>query len=96
MRSCPSIVAGAAALCWSPHGPTTLGCAAQVAVMLAGLLPDPERSLSAMAVYQNSNALAFMVPLGLAIAVITRCAEPLPGLSACCLQLCRSACLGAS
>ncbi|KAK9831407.1 hypothetical protein WJX81_002476 [Elliptochloris bilobata] len=51
--------------------------ASEVAVMLAGLLPDPKRSLSAMAVYQNSNSLAFMVPLGLAIAVITRVSNDL-------------------
>ena len=46
--------------------------ASEVAVMSAGLLPDAERSLSAMAIYQNTNALCFMIPVGLSIACATR------------------------
>lgn len=49
--------------------------ASETAVMMAGLLPDPERDLSAMSVYQLSNAMCFMLPLGLAVAVGTRCAS---------------------
>ena len=46
--------------------------ASEVAVMAAGLLPDPQRQLSAMAIYQNTNALCFMIPVGLSIACATR------------------------
>ena len=55
---------GAEHACWDA------GClmisewwASEVAVMSAGLLPDAQRSLSAMAIYQNTNALCFMVKL---------------------------------
>ena len=46
--------------------------ASEAAVMSAGLLPDAERQLSAMAIYQNTSALCFMVPVGLSIACATR------------------------
>lgn len=46
--------------------------ASEVAVMSAGLLPDAERQLSAMAIYQNTNILLFMVPAGLSVACATR------------------------
>ena len=46
--------------------------ASEVAVMSAGLLPDAERSLSAMAIYQNTNDLGFTVSIGLSIACATR------------------------
>ena len=46
--------------------------ASETAVMMGGLLPDPERKLSAMNIYQLTNAMCFMLPLGLAVAVGTR------------------------
>lgn len=46
--------------------------ASEVAVMAAGLLPDAQRALSAMAIYQNTNVLCFMISVGLSIACSTR------------------------
>ena len=46
--------------------------ASEVAVLSAGYLAQPQLSLSAMAIYQNSNALAFMLPAGMAVACSTR------------------------
>ena len=41
-------------------------------VMMGGLLPDAQRQLSAMAIYQTTSALCFTLPMGIAIAVLTR------------------------
>lgn len=46
--------------------------ASETVVILGGLLPDPERQLSAMNIYQLTNAMCFMLPLGMAVAVGTR------------------------
>lgn len=46
--------------------------ASETAVMMGGLLPDAQRQLSAMAIYQTTNAMCFMLPLGIAVAVSTR------------------------
>ena len=46
--------------------------ACEVAVLSAGYLAQPQLSLAAMAIYQNSNALAFMLPAGMAVACSTR------------------------
>ncbi|KAK9818407.1 hypothetical protein WJX72_012193 [[Myrmecia] bisecta] len=51
--------------------------ASEVTLMLGGWLPDAQRQLSAMAIYQTTNALCFMVPLGLAVAMATRVANEL-------------------
>ena len=48
-----------------------------MAVLSAGYLAQPQLSLSAMAIYQNSNALAFMLPAGMAVACSTRCSHVL-------------------
>ena len=40
--------------------------------ILGGLLPDAERQLSAIAIYTTTNAMCFMLSLGLATAVSTR------------------------
>ena len=44
--------------------------ASEVAVLSAGYLAQPQLSLSAMAIYQNSNALAFMLPAGMAVRLL--------------------------
>ena len=46
--------------------------ASETVVIMGGLLPDPERQLSAMNIYQLTNAMCFMLPLGMAVAVGTR------------------------
>ena len=49
--------------------------AGEITVMMAGLLPDAEVQLAAMAIFQTTNDLCFMVPLGLSAAVSTRYAQ---------------------
>lgn len=51
--------------------------ASETAVMMGGLLPDAQRQLSAMAIYQTTNAMCFMLPLGIAVAVSTRVSNEL-------------------
>ena len=46
--------------------------ALEIAIMLAGLLPDSALQLSAMAIYNTTNELCFMVSNGVAAAVSTR------------------------
>lgn len=46
-------------------------------VMMGGLLPDAQRQLSAMAIYQTTSALCFTLPMGIAIAVLTRVSNEL-------------------
>ena len=48
--------------------------ASELSVMMGGLLPDAERQLSAIAIYQTTNAICFMLSLGISSAVATRCA----------------------
>lgn len=40
--------------------------------ILGGLLPDAERQLSAIAIYTTTNAMCFMLSLGISTAVSTR------------------------
>ena len=47
--------------------------ASEVAVICAGLLPDAQRQLSAMAIYQNTNDLCFTLTMGMSVACATRC-----------------------
>lgn len=47
--------------------------ASELMVMMGGLLPDAERQLSAVAIYQTTNAMCFMLSLGISMAVSTRC-----------------------
>ena len=46
--------------------------ASELMVMMGGLLPDAERKLSAVAIYQTTNAMCFMLSLGISTAVSTR------------------------
>ncbi len=47
----------------------------QVAVMMSGWLPDAQRDLSAMAIYQMLGSICFLFPYGLAIGNSTRWAS---------------------
>ena len=46
--------------------------ASEIMTILGGLLPDAERQLSAIAIYTTTNAMCFMLSLGLSTAVSTR------------------------
>ena len=46
-------------------------------IILAGWLPDPERNVAAVSIFQVTNALAFMIPVGFSVAVLTRCSNEL-------------------
>ena len=46
--------------------------ASEIMTILGGLLPDAERQLSAIAIYTTTNAMCFMVSLGISTAVSTR------------------------
>lgn len=46
--------------------------ALEIAIMMGGLLPDAPLQLSAMAIYNSTNDLCFMVSNGMAVAVSTR------------------------
>jgi hypothetical protein len=67
---------GVRSLTWLLCGPGLLLMselwASEVAVMLAGLLTDPARALSIMAIYQTINGLYFMLPLGIGASAATR------------------------
>lgn len=52
--------------------------ASEVVTIAAGRLPQPQESLAAMSIFQQTNALSFMLPLGLSIAVGIRSANVLP------------------
>ncbi|KAK9848244.1 hypothetical protein WJX84_010197 [Apatococcus fuscideae] len=51
--------------------------ASEVVTIAAGRLPQPQESLAAMSIFQQTNALSFMLPLGLSIAVGIRVANEL-------------------
>lgn len=51
--------------------------ASELMVMMGGLLPDAERQLSAIAIYQTTNAMCFMLSLGISTAVSTRVSNEL-------------------
>ena len=46
--------------------------ASEIMTIMGGLLPDAERQLSAIASYTTTNALCFMISLGLSAALSTR------------------------
>lgn len=46
--------------------------ASEIMTILGGLLPDAERQLSAIAIYTTTNAMCFMLSLGISTAVATR------------------------
>lgn len=48
--------------------------AGEITVMMGGLLPNAEVQLAAMAIFQTTNDLCFMLPMGLSAAVTTRLA----------------------
>ena len=50
--------------------------------MLGGLLPAAALQLSAMAIYNTTNDLCFMIANGMSVAIATRCA--LYGSMTCC------------
>ncbi|KAA6421094.1 MAG: hypothetical protein FRX49_09004 [Trebouxia sp. A1-2] len=68
--------------------------ASELMVMMGGLLPEAERQLSAVAIYQTTNAMCFMLSLGISTAVSTRVSNELgagrPHLAshACSVSLC--------
>ncbi|KAL0025444.1 hypothetical protein WJX77_000331 [Trebouxia sp. C0004] len=51
--------------------------ALEIAIMMGGLLPDAALQLSAMAIYNSTNDLCFMVSSGMAVAVSTRVSNEL-------------------
>ncbi|KAK9868409.1 hypothetical protein WJX84_004748 [Apatococcus fuscideae] len=51
--------------------------ASEIVTIAAGKLPQPQESLAAMSIFQQTNALSFMLPLGLSIAVGIRVANEL-------------------
>ena len=51
--------------------------ASEVNILLAGWLPDPELNVAAVSIFQVTNALAFMIPVGFSVAVLTRCSNEL-------------------
>lgn len=46
--------------------------ASEINILVAGLLPDPRTSLAAMSLYQNINAMCFMLSVGASVAGGTR------------------------
>ncbi|KAL1521760.1 hypothetical protein AB1Y20_021414 [Prymnesium parvum] len=46
--------------------------ASEIAIMMSGRLDDPDVALSAMSIYQNVNAIAFMLPWGVSTASCAR------------------------
>ena len=46
--------------------------ACEIVVLLSGKLPNAEQSLSAMNIFMETNALSFMLPLGLSIGIAIR------------------------
>lgn len=66
----------------------------EIATVAAGWLPKAQQNLSAMSVFQQTNSLAFMLPLGLSIGVGIRSVQvqsisTFPYLHACgCMYLC--------
>ena len=46
--------------------------ASELNIILAGWLPDPERNVAAVSIFQITNALAFMFPIGFSVAALTR------------------------
>lgn len=51
--------------------------ASEANVLLAGWLPDPEYNVAGVSIFQVTNALAFMVPVGFSVAVLTRASNEL-------------------
>jgi len=51
--------------------------ASELNIILAGWLPDPERNVAAVSIFQITNALAFMLPIGFSVASLTRCSNEL-------------------
>ena len=51
--------------------------ASEANILIAGWLPDPELNVAGVSIFQVTNALAFMVPVGFSVAVLTRCSNEL-------------------
>ena len=51
--------------------------ASELNILIAGWLPDPERNVAAVSIFQITNALAFMLPIGFSVAALTRCSNEL-------------------
>jgi MATE family multidrug resistance protein len=51
--------------------------ASELNIILAGWLPDPRRNVAAVSIFQITNALAFMLPIGFSVAVCIRCSNEL-------------------
>lgn len=68
--------------------------AAEVGILLTGLLPDPATNLAAMSVYQSVNAMAFMLPIGASIAGATRVGAALGAGDATSARLSAKVCVG--
>ena len=52
-------------------------CASEANILNAGWLPDPELNVAAVSIFQVTNALAFMIPVGFSVAVLTRASNEL-------------------
>lgn len=51
--------------------------ASEANIIIAGWLPDPEYNVAGVSIFQVTNALAFMVPVGFSVAVLTRASNEL-------------------
>jgi len=51
--------------------------ASELNILIAGWLPDPERNVAAVSIFQITNALAFMLPIGFSVAALTRASNEL-------------------
>ena len=51
--------------------------ASELNILIAGWLPDPERNVAAVSIFQITNALAFMLPIGFSVAALTRVSNEL-------------------
>jgi MATE family multidrug resistance protein len=51
--------------------------ASEANIIIAGWLPDPEYNVAGVSIFQVTNALAFMVPVGFSVAVLTRSSNEL-------------------
>ena len=51
--------------------------ASEANILIAGWLPDPELNVAAVSIFQVTNALAFMIPVGFSVAVLTRASNEL-------------------
>ncbi|EEH53418.1 Multidrug/Oligosaccharidyl-lipid/Polysaccharide flippase superfamily, partial [Micromonas pusilla CCMP1545] len=51
--------------------------ASEANILIAGYLPNPERNVAGVSIFQVTNALAFMIPVGFSVAVAARAGNEL-------------------